>query len=126
MMISNYMSDKFEGITEEYDLDSRTSSFVSNSSIEEQNQFFVDEIKKDGSGIGSKGVGLDDLGKMPLVESIPTKRGTIEQAEMENDRFLDFPDKAELNNLRSLRCNKRTESFSLRPDQVINPLDSIR
>ena len=35
MMISNYMSDKFGKITEEFDMDSRTSSFVSNSDIEE-------------------------------------------------------------------------------------------
>jgi len=73
-----------------------------------------------------KGVGFDDLDKAPIGESIPTKRGTMEAAEMDNDRFLSFPDKAELNHLRSLRCNKRTESFSLRPDQIMNPLDSIR
>ena len=48
MMISNYMSDKFGKITEEFDMDSRTSSFVSQSEdIEEQNQFFVEGIKNE-------------------------------------------------------------------------------
>ena len=39
---------------------------------------------------------------------------------------MNFPEKAELNNLRAMRSNKRTESFCHRPDQVLNPLDSIR
>ena len=59
-MISNYMSDKFGKITEEFDMDSRTSSFVSNSDIEEQNQFFVEDIKEDRERIGSKAFGYDD------------------------------------------------------------------
>jgi len=37
-----------------------------------------------------------------------------------------MPDAKEFNNLRELRKNKRTESFSHHNDRDINPLDSIR